>query len=145
MCCFWPPLLLPNETQASSLHPLRSVMAHHLSALKRSHSPLKSHFHPNAQGTEKHAPSPAFVSPNMLSSVCPDLREHWSLSAPHAAAAVAAAAAGNRGAAHKAEAGLVRASGVQSVTLVVFVFVACSLSGKLHRRANLLQPAVGSL
>lgn len=117
-------------------------MAHYLSALKCSHSPLKSHFHSNAHGSEKHAPLPAFVSPNMLSSVCPDLWEHWSLSAPHAAAA--AAAAGNRGATHKAQAGLVRASGEQSVTLVVFVFVAtaCSPSGKLHGRANLQQPAV---
>lgn len=134
---------LLNETQAASfLHPL-TVMSHYLSALKCSHSPLKSHFHPNAQGTEKHAPSLAFVSPNTLSSVCPDLREHWSLSAPHAAAT---AAAGNRGAAHRAQAGLVRASGVQSVTLVVFVFVAaaCSPSSKLHGRANLLQPAVGA-
>lgn len=138
--CF-PLRFLLNETQAASfLHPL-TVMSHYLSALKCSHSPLTSHFHPNAQGTEKHAPSLAFVSPNTLSSVCPDLREHWSLSAPHAAAA-----AGKRGAALKAQAGLVRASGVQSVTLVVFVFVAaaCSPSGKLHGRANLLQPAVGA-
>lgn len=60
------------------LHPL-TVMSNYLSALKCSHSPLKSHFHPNSQATEKHAPLPAFVSPNTLSSVCPDF---WELISP---------------------------------------------------------------